>query len=181
MKVLVTAYERQRYGVKSAAVTKQWHTESAYFGLEQGEGGVNQTLTDDPPAKLPAPTKEASDGWRWKIALAAYGAVRYHSNEAAFGFREARSRRLSDVNPRWPLLREDMLIRLNIYSKTSNFPSDCAEFRFSQRPQWERPSTKPPITGPKAKVTQQEVTVEQEIMSDQHLKMRFQSEQRRAE
>lgn len=28
-------------------------------------------LTNDPPAKLPAPTKEASDGWRLKIALVA--------------------------------------------------------------------------------------------------------------
>lgn len=42
-----------------------------HSGLEERERGVNQTLTDDPTAKLPAPTKGASDGWRLKIALVA--------------------------------------------------------------------------------------------------------------
>lgn len=48
----------------------QYHDplQAEYSGLEQRERGVNQTLTDDPPAKLPTPTKEASDGWRLKTA-----------------------------------------------------------------------------------------------------------------
>lgn len=51
----------------------QYHDplQSTHFDLERGERGVNQTLTDDPPAKLPAPTKETSDGWQLKIALVA--------------------------------------------------------------------------------------------------------------
>lgn len=42
----------------------QYHVplKADYTGMEQRERGVNQTLTDDPSAKLPAPTKEASDG-----------------------------------------------------------------------------------------------------------------------
>lgn len=39
--------------------------------LEQRERerGVNQMLTDDPPARHAAPTKEASDGWQFEITL----------------------------------------------------------------------------------------------------------------
>lgn len=51
----------------------QYHDplQSTHFGLEQGERGVNQMLTNDPPVKLPAPTKEASDRWQMNIALVA--------------------------------------------------------------------------------------------------------------
>ena len=51
----------------------QYHDplQSDHFVLEQGERGVNQTLTDDPPAKLPAPTKEAFDGRQLKIVFVA--------------------------------------------------------------------------------------------------------------